>query len=334
AGACGSDAGDPRVGSTLRRPDVQHARTSGAGSGGRGERLHLRVPVVGSGAPGVRGKIARAGPAGAGDRGARGRRTTSARSRPDARRSQPALCAGGRTHRGRAGEAAMRTPPFLAGAGLLFWGWQTGFLPAAVIMAAVLEGSRWTRTRWDFSDDDFSRIWTFCTLLFLGAAVYAFTDNGGPARFGRLLQNSTFVTLNSAGTASARTASAILRWLPMVLFFFMAAQAYSTRPDVPLTTISLLLRRRLKRAVQRGGPAPVVRKLNMSYPFFAVCLFAASIHSSENNTYFLGLCPLLAWVLWPQRSRRFGLLVWCGTLVAALGLGYFGQHGIGQLQAY
>ena len=36
----------------------------------------------------------------------------------------------------------MRTPPLLMGAGLLFWGWQSDLLPAAAIMAVILECSR------------------------------------------------------------------------------------------------------------------------------------------------------------------------------------------------
>ena len=32
----------------------------------------------------------------------------------------------------------MRTPPFLLGVALLFWGWQAGFLMWAALMALVL----------------------------------------------------------------------------------------------------------------------------------------------------------------------------------------------------
>src|SRR6185437_10431642 len=79
----------------------------------------------------------------------------------------------------------MKTPPFLLGATLLFWGWQTDFLIPGVIMGAVLEGARYVKNRWDLTDEDFKRIWTFCALLFLAAAVYAFADNGGPGGIGR-----------------------------------------------------------------------------------------------------------------------------------------------------
>src|SRR4029077_17249160 len=118
------------------------------------------------------------------------------------------------------------------------------------------------------------------------------------------------------------------------LFFFMAAQAYSGRAEIPLSTISLILRRRWKKAVRRGERPPPSPTLNVSYPYFAVCLFAASIHGSEDNSYFVGLCILLTWGLWSQRSRRFGVAIWVCALALAFGMGYFGQHGIGQLQSY
>src|SRR5215213_3649954 len=100
-----------------------------------------------------------------------------------------------------------KPPPFLMGVGLLFWGWMAGFLIPAAIMALILEGSHLTKARWEFSDTDFSRIWMFCTLLFLAGAVYAFTSNEGPAEVRSLVQNPNFFTQRNAGAASARTAA-------------------------------------------------------------------------------------------------------------------------------
>ena len=47
---------------------------------------------------------------------------------------------------------------------------------------------------------------------------------------------------------------------------------------------------------------------------------------------FWGQAALLAWALWPLRSRRFGVIVWTGALAVAIGLGFSSQHGIGELQ--
>ncbi|HYV29305.1 MAG TPA: hypothetical protein VFA77_17360, partial [Candidatus Eisenbacteria bacterium] len=193
--------------------------------------------------------------------------------------------------------SARKTPPFLLGAALIFWGWQTDFLLPGILMALVLECSRWTRLRWELADEDFSRIWVFCTLLFLGAALYAFTANEGPADFRGLLQNPNFLTQRNAGAASARTAAAMIRWLPMIFFFFMAAQAFSARQGIPMETISLILRWRWRRAKKAGLPPPARQFVNISYPYFAICLFAATAHSRDDGSFFWGMCALVTWAL-------------------------------------
>src|SRR5256885_2283427 len=73
----------------------------------------------------------------------------------------------------------LNTPPLLAGAALLFWGWQTGFLFFAAIMALVVETSRLTTARWEFSQTDYNRVWNLCAVLFLGVVVYCFASNDG-----------------------------------------------------------------------------------------------------------------------------------------------------------
>jgi protein-glutamine gamma-glutamyltransferase len=228
----------------------------------------------------------------------------------------------------------MKPPPLLLGAALLFWGWQAGFLAVGALMAVALEGARWIEARWEFSDEDFTRIWTFCTLLFLAAAVYAFTSNEGPADFRGFFQNPNFFTQRNAGASSARTAASLLRWVPMVFYLFMAAQVYSSREGIPLRTLSLILSARWKKARKLGQFIPADRSVNISYPYFALCLLAASFHSNENRSFFWGLCALVGWGLWSQRARRFSVVVWGLSLAAAIGLGYLGERGLGNLQNY
>lgn len=228
----------------------------------------------------------------------------------------------------------MKPPPLLLGAALVFWGWQSDFLIPGVAMALVVEAARFVRARWDVSDEDFNRVWTFCSLLFLAASVYAFTSNSGPANFGSWFQNPGFRTQGAAGLSTARTAASMFRWLPMIFFPFFASQLYSTRETIPLTTISLILRRRWKKAKRAGKPLPPARNVDISYPFLAGTLLAASVHQSDDTSYFWGMAALMMWALWPQRSRRFGLIIWFGALAAALTLGYGGQRGFGLLQRY
>ena len=198
-------------------------------------------------------------------------------------------------------------------------------------MAVALEGALRVKARWDFTDEDFRRIWTFCALLLLGAAIYAFTASGGPSDLRGFFQNPNYVTERNAGNASARTVSALIRWLPMIFFLFMAAQAYSSREGIPPETISLIMRLRWQKARKLGRSLPAARTVNISYPYFMLCLLAASFHGSENETFFWGLCVLVPWALWSHRSPRHGVVIWAGALAAAIVLGYCGQRGIGRL---
>ena len=63
------------------------------------------------------------------------------------------------------------------GAALLFWGWQTGFLVAAVAMAAVIEARSLIDVRWDLSRSDFNRISDVSAVLLALIAVYHVLGN-------------------------------------------------------------------------------------------------------------------------------------------------------------
>jgi len=227
----------------------------------------------------------------------------------------------------------MKPPPFLLGAGLLFWGWQSGFPVVGALMAIAIESPRWIPVRWELSDEDFRRIWLFCELLLLGATVYAFSLNDGPGNFRGLFQNPSLRTERSAGTTTARTIALTMRWLPMIFFGFICAQIFSTREKIPLHTISTLVRRRWKKA-QRLGQAWPDRSVNISYTYFALCLVGAAAHASEDTRFFWGLSVLLAWTLWAGRPWRYGLTVWGCAFGIAIVLGYFGQSSLGRVQRY
>ena len=230
---------------------------------------------------------------------------------------------------------AMKTPPLLLGAALLFWGWQTGFVIAGAVMAVVIESARFIRARWELSDADYGRIWTFCTVFTLAAAVYAFSENEGPANLGGWLQGSAAAAGKFASVSSVRTANAMIRWLPMTLYLFIVAQMFGSRETVSLAAISFILRWRSWRRRHRGEAPEAVRGVNVSYPYFMVCLFSASFHANEGGaTFFAGLCGLVAWALWAQRSRRFSAVIWAVVFLAVAVLGYFGQRGIVPLERF
>jgi transglutaminase-like putative cysteine protease len=208
-------------------------------------------------------------------------------------------------------------------AALLFWGWQSGFFPAAVVMGVALESARLLKARWEVTEEDFRRIWSFCALLAFALILYAFATNQTGGGWSGLRHAST----EAAARYASVSATVFLRWLPMIFFLFVAAQVFSERETVPLSAISWFIRRRRKSGA--GGE----QYADVTYPYFILCLFSASIHANEGtHSYYWGQAALLAWALWPLRSRRFGILAWAGAMAAAIGLGFWSQGGMGELQ--
>src|SRR5690242_2203182 len=124
----------------------------------------------------------------------------------------------------------MKTPPLLLGTTLIFWGWQADYLAAGMLMAVVLESAHLLKLRWEFSEEDFGRIWTLCALLFLAAFTYVFTSGPGAGRWLDLLEASSGSAARRAvGDSSARAAATFIRWLPMMFYLFRAAEPWSTR---------------------------------------------------------------------------------------------------------
>jgi hypothetical protein len=222
----------------------------------------------------------------------------------------------------------MKTPPFLLGATLLFWGWQSGLPPIGAIMGIILESARFVKVRWELSDTDFRRILTFCTLFALAATLYVFTDT---QESGGGFHGSAASVTRTIGISSLKTSTTFFRWLPIFLFFFVAAQMFSTREKIPLTAISIISRWRSRQDGKLGNDTGY--SLNVSYPYFIVCLFSASVHSNEgDSSFFWGQCVLIFWALWRFRSRRSGVLIWALVLAVVMVFGNFGQRGITALQ--
>ncbi len=113
--------------------------------------------------------------------------------------------------------------------------------------------------------------------------MFAFTQNDGLSTFSNLFDASATGTQRRATLATARTASNVIRWLPLVFFPFLLAQTYSTRETIPLATISHILQRRWKLAQRFGQRIPQSRGFNVGYPYFCMVLLAASFHASDDN---------------------------------------------------
>jgi hypothetical protein len=223
----------------------------------------------------------------------------------------------------------MNLPPLLLGAMLLFWGWQTGLLLVGALMAVLFEGLRVTRLAWESNDDELNRLWNLVTVIFLAAAVFAFTANEGPAAFSEMFDNPGLMTSRLAGESSQKTAAALVQWLPMIFFLFLMAVALARQSHVKLRVLSLIARRD-----QGSAHAPPMgnREIHVGWVYFGICLVSASISSRSDQSFFAGMCLLLAWALWTQRSRRFAFPLWAAVLTAACLMAYWGQNRLGELR--
>jgi transglutaminase-like putative cysteine protease len=198
----------------------------------------------------------------------------------------------------------MIPPAFILAGSIIFWGWQTQLLIPAAIMALVLAVSPWLTLRWDFSTSDFNRISDLCVVVFLGMLVYVFASN-----------RSTPIIL------------VLLQWLPLSFFPLVASQAYSTRGEIDIGSLFFLMRRR-----GSGEEKKRSKTINLTYPYFALCLLSASCANVRTKGFYLGLFVLSAWALLNVRPKRNSLITWAAALLMAGSAGYAGHLWLHRLQ--
>jgi hypothetical protein len=189
----------------------------------------------------------------------------------------------------------------LVGAALLFWAQQTGLWFAAVPMAVGLEGALLLRRRWELSREDFHRIGDLSTLLFVALVFYLYLTR-----------------------EMIRAVAAILAWLPVACFPLIAAQYLSAAGRLDLGALFWSMRRR--NADAAGG------SIDISYPYFTLCLLSAGAANVRTYVYYAGVWLLCAAALWQVRSRSTPAWLWAALVAAAGALGFAGQSGLAGLQ--
>lgn len=197
----------------------------------------------------------------------------------------------------------MSTTLFLMGSVLIFWGWQTNMLVFGLIMAVSLEISRIIPVRWQFERSDFRRAADLCILCLLGSLIYLLLLKREPGN-----------------------ELALFQWLPMCLFPLMLCQAYSDSAKVDLSALFLVLRKK------STGDDPFKKAIDISYPYLALCLFAASNTFNRTHEFYIGLCVLVGWALWKFRNKRYPVALWAALLLISTGAGFIGHLGLNNLQ--
>ena len=202
----------------------------------------------------------------------------------------------------------VRPAPLLLAAGLLFWGWFSGFVAVALVLAAVLEAPRYVRVRWELSARDFERIADLCTIAFVAALAFQF------------LQSRHFPdSLISA-----------LVWLPMLFFALILAQRYSTAQRIPLSALFWSLRQRTR---ARIGDRRAQQAIRLDYAFFSLCLLAACAANPRTPWFLACLCALCVYALWPAAPQRRSRRTWALVLAFGLAVGFAAQAGLLRAQA-
>lgn len=213
--------------------------------------------------------------------------------------------------------------PLLLGAALLFWGWETGFMLPAVLLALVVEGSGVLRRRWELTMLDFRRVWDVCVAVTaLAAALTLPADITPLVRLLQLLNPNPQAPLPESVTA----AYALAQFMPLLFAPIIVAQRYSTSSRLTYDVFFWLIRGKPLLPGQKPGA------IGVAYPYFAVCLTATGAANQRNLGFYVGLSLLVVWALWAARPRRFMLLLFLVPLAAAAAAGYVGQFYLNQLQ--
>ena len=197
----------------------------------------------------------------------------------------------------------MKTPRYLLGAALLFWGWQTGWLIWAAPMAMLAEASHFVRARWDFSLTDLKRIWNLCAVLFFGVGFALYSSE-----------------------ETSRVALKFAQWTPFLFYPMLLAQAYGSCEKIPLSVFSWFLRRIPERPLAK-------KSFNISYLYFAACLLAASATSRTDSFFYPGVVLLIGLALMANRPMRLPAPVWIGLIALVAVAGHFGHQQLHALHA-
>ena len=194
----------------------------------------------------------------------------------------------------------MNLLPFLLGATIIFWGWQAGFWIIAIPLAIAYEAARYINWRWNLTTADFRNFSHVCTVLLVGVLVYLLVSDRN--------LNLIFV---------------FFQWLPVICAPLLIAQAYSTSDRVDLNALLFF---------KDKGDRQQLLPLNLAYPYFAICILAASAANTRDTLFYVGVVVLVGAALIPFKSKRFSSFIFIALLLLATGLGAVGHVKIHQFQ--
>jgi len=190
-------------------------------------------------------------------------------------------------------------PPLILGAGLLLWGWQNQYLAYAAVMALIVEGARLVKWRWSTPEKEYNNIADISGVGFFIAVIYI------------------FFTVRSQGIYT------ILSVLPFVFFLVLVTQLYSEQGSLKLSVLLVSLRK-----LEPETADEINRSIDISLPYFLLCLIAASAGNQRTPWFYVLVCLLLGAILWQGRPGRYHPLAWTASIIIAVAAGFAGQVGL------
>lgn len=226
----------------------------------------------------------------------------------------------------------MKTPPFLLGVALLFWGWQTDMLATGLAVGVALESSRWIKFRFDLEQDHFNRLWNLSWILFIGTAMYIFFAKGGFSAVNDFVQTESLGVRSDSLKQVSSSAMVFVQWLPLVYVPFMAAFVFSHTEELPWTTFTFLYQKQHEEKRRQRHRYLENIKFNPTYPYLVMVLMAATATITHREWFFACAAGLVLWGILPFRNQRFSMLTWASAFGVAIVIAFGGQLSLVVLQ--
>lgn len=196
-------------------------------------------------------------------------------------------------------------PKLLAGLALIYWGYLTGHMSAALPAAILLE-SRWVvNIRWDFKYESYIKAWNLCILCAVIIAMFSWIDG---MRIGKL--HTLFV------------------WAPFILLPIELAQRFGSANHIPLSTFSIFARRKMLQDIKEGRKINP-RVFNTGYPYITMVLLATAKASRHDLYHYIGLSLIIGICLYAYtRKNGHRSWAWVTAFVLLLAVSWLGQWGM------
>ena len=198
----------------------------------------------------------------------------------------------------------MNTPPFLMGAALVFWGWQSGNLAVGALLGLTLEGLRALRLRVDLGVQEHSTIADLSTVGFVLLAVLLAANRG-----------------IGAGILQAFV------WQPVALSPIIAAQLVSADRRLPLSALFRYMRKLRLRRPDIKDP-----RVDVSAVYVSLALLAAGVANQRGPEYYVAVVAGTGLLLYAARPRGASMAAAALLLGSAALIGHVAHVGLAQAQ--